>query len=136
MLNREGNLYSCYFEKDMEIQGYQIHNKFGRTPRNKFMIPAVFYPGGRLRFFIASSDVMIQGIPCKKGVFGVFPGTFTELYKNGNLKSCTLSKDAEIGGRSVSAGSEITLSEDGDVKLLNDSWRRRIDLRVSEALGF
>jgi len=122
MLNREGNLYSCFFEKDMEIQGYPVHSRFGRTPRNQFEIPTVFYPDGRLRGFIASSDVMIQGIPCKKRVLGFFSGTFIELYENGNLKSCTLSKDAEIGGRSISAGSEVALSEDGEATIRNDAY--------------
>ena len=68
LLDGEGDLYGCFFEKDAEIQGYTIPKRSGRTTKNQFEFPTVlFYPGGRLRGFMASSDVMIQGISCKKG---------------------------------------------------------------------
>jgi hypothetical protein len=113
--------FSCTFPEDMEIHGYQIRNKR----------PVTFYQSGRLKSFFPPSNVMIQKIPCRKG-----KETPIFLFENGNLDRCTLSMDADIDGRRISARSAISMSEDGKVNILNDSWKRRTLLWFAGLFGY
>ena len=71
----------------MEFQGYSCKALNEQYTR--------FYLDGRLERFASPSDIMIQGIPCRKSA------SVIHLYENGNLKMCILSEDAEIEGRSI-----------------------------------
>jgi hypothetical protein len=130
LLNEERTLY--FLPEDTEIQGYLTMSSL-----SWLRIPVYFYPSGRLRGFFSPSNVVIQGIPCRRLNSGFLlrtplaVDTSILLHENGNLRRCTLSGDAQIDGRIISAGSEISLSEDGDVTGLNDSWRRRMSSWVT-----
>jgi hypothetical protein len=137
-LDEEFNLLTAHFSEDAEIQGYVVNKttSSGWLRGEQTRYNAMFYPGGRLRSFFSPSNVIIQGIPCKKTVSGFRNGTPISLYENGNLNTCTLSRGVEIDGRSMSAGNMVALSEDGKVTTVNDSLMRSIDLWINEFLGF
>jgi hypothetical protein len=44
--------------------------------------------------------------------------------------------DAEINGQYISASSEIKISEDGDITILDDSWGRRTSMRFAGLFGY
>ena len=105
-------------------------------------VPALFRPSGRLAVCYSNSDITIQGIPCRKTKFGLMSSTplrvhsLIHLREDGSLMRCTLSRDAEIGGQSISAGTEIQISEDGEVMVIIDSWQRRTRLWVAGIFGY
>jgi hypothetical protein len=131
-----------YFSEDMEIQGFQVSAKSKRLG-GTVSTYTTFYPNGRLRQFFSPSNVTIDGIPCRRLNSGWMTmglpkvsnplriDTSIALHEDGKVKYCTLSSDAEIGGRSLSAGSEIRVSEDGEVTILDDSPARRMKLRIA-----
>jgi len=129
--DKELNIKWCFFQKDTTIQGYLLKGSSAATEG----IPTVFYPSGRLENFYSPSDITIQGIPCRNGGFFDVIGVRIHLYENGNLKECTLSKNAEINGRNMLAGSVINISEDGQATIVNDSWKRRTWLRINGIIG-
>ena len=133
VLNEELNEYFYYFPEDTEIQGYLTMSRLSWLE-----IPVRFYPDGRLRGFYSRSNVVVHGIPCRRlnsGFVLRLPRLPTDtgiaLHENGNVRRCTLSRDAQIAGLNISAGSDIRISEDGEVTILNDSWRRRTGLWIT-----
>ena len=129
--DEELNLKWYFFQKDTKIQGYLVTGHSAATEG----IPTLFYPNGRLENFYSPSDITIQGIPCRKGGSFDVIGVRISLYENGNLQGCTLSRKAEIDGRNIPAGSKINISEDGQVAILDDSWKRRTWLRINGIFG-
>ena len=65
-LDYELNLKFAFFPEDTEIQGYLLHNMYGRGPGGALTIYAWFYPDGRLQGFYSRSNVMVQEIPCRR----------------------------------------------------------------------
>jgi len=132
----ETDSYLYFFPENTEIQGFQILSK-ARRLGGSLEIPSSFYPSGRLRAFYSTSNVIIQGISCRKANFGLLASTPLRaettivLHENGNLRRCTLSIDTEINGLNISAGSEIRISEDGDVTIVDDSFKRRTTLWIT-----
>ena len=131
-----------FFPENTEIQGFQILRKIKRLGGTVGM-PAIIYPSGRLKRFYSPSNVSIHGIPCRRSNSGLMIislptlnplriDTAIQLHENGNVQRCTLSEDAEIDGLSISAGSKILLSEDGEVTILDDSPARRTKLRIAD----
>ena len=123
VLDEDLNLKYCSFPKDTEIQGYLCKGGAGGSEGTS----TAFYHGGRLKAFYAPSNVMIQGIPCGKGFSSPI-----YLHENGNLKECTTSSNLKIGTLSIPARSDIAISEDGEVTILDDSLARRMKLRIAE----
>ena len=134
-LDEKFNIKYGFFPEDTEIQGHLVHNRSGRRLGGELYVGAWFYPNGRLQGFYSPSNVMIQGIPCRKIYSGVFTATPIQLHENGNLRSCTLSRDAVIDGRSISAGSAVTLSEDRKITKQDDSWKGTVELWVAGIFG-
>ena len=133
-----GNIWSYFFPMDTNIQDIScVGGKSGSVD-----IPAGFYSSGRLRGCYTPSNVTIQEVPCRKGKPGFLASTPLRiptpivLHENGNLMVCTLSRDAEIDGQSISAGSQIAMSQDGQVTIQDDSWQRRTGLWVAEIFGY
>ena len=79
---------------------------------------------------------MVQEIPCRKIYNGLFAHTPIQLHENGNLRNCALSRDAEIDGQIIPAGRTVTLSEDGKVSKLDDSWKGMIELWAAGIFGY
>ena len=134
-LDEKLNIKSCFFPEDTEIHGYLVHNRSAGRPGGELYVGARFYHNGRLQGFYSPYNVTIQGIPCRKIYAGFFTATPIQFHENGNLRSCTLSRDAVIDGRSISAGREVTLSEDRKITKLDDSWKRTVELWVAEIFG-
>ena len=122
--------YFQYFSEDTAIQGYMTMSD---VISNSLRIPVIFHTNGRLAAFWSRSNVEIQGIPCRRLNTGFVSRTnyarATDIYlnENGNLTRCTLSQGAEINGRRISAGSDIRISEDGEVTIINNNWDRRMN---------
>ena len=120
-LRKDGHSYG--FPKDMEFQGYLC-----KTLRDPIGHYTRFYLNGRLERFASPSDIMVQGIPCRKSSSGI------ALYENGNLKECMLSDDAKIEGRSIPAMSTVYLSEDGKLRLVDNRFVRRYFLKAMNSI--
>ncbi len=105
-LNPDQTLRYCAFSEDVKIQEYVCDGGKGGSEG----VTTGFYPSGRLESFFSPNDIEIQGIPCKGGPFNAI-----YFYENGNLKEITLSKDAVIGGRALSAGQRVSIDEAGRV---------------------
>jgi hypothetical protein len=106
-LHPDQTLQFCSFPEETTIQGYVCDGGWGGSEG----VSTSFYPSGKLASFYMPKNAVIQGIPCQAGSFRpIF------LYENGNLKQCTLSQDADIGGRNVTAGQTVVLDEGGQVK--------------------
>jgi hypothetical protein len=106
-LNSDQTLRFCAFPEDVNIQGYLCDGGKGGSEG----LTTGFYPGGRLSSFFSPKDIEIQGIPCKGSLYS--PICF---FENGNLREFTLSKDAVIGGRSLSGGQRVVFNEQGHVQ--------------------
>ena len=135
-LDDELKLKYAYFLEDTEIQGYLLHNRYGRRPGGALTISAWFYPDGRLQGFYSRSNVMVQEIPCRKIYNGLFAHTPIQLHENGNLRNCTLSRDAEIDGQIIPPGITVTLSEDGKISKLDYSMKVVIELLAAGTFGY
>jgi hypothetical protein len=105
-LNPDQTVRFCSFPEDTVIQGHVCHGTGGAKGAT-----ASFYPSGRLGGFYPPADVEIQGIPIKAS-----PINGVGLHENGSLREFTLSRDAVISGRSLSAGQHVVLDEQGNVK--------------------
>jgi len=137
-LSEERNVHAWFFPNDTIIQDIPCQGgKIGSVS-----IPTFVSTNGRLLECYSSSNVTIQDIPCRNSKFSFmsrtpFHKTSPIIFReNGNLRRCTLSRDAEIDGQSISAGSEINISEDGEVMIHDDSWQRRTILWVAGILGY
>jgi len=139
----EDSDYQIYFfPNDTNIQGIPcIGGNYGSAK-----VPTRFYYDGRLSACYSAYNVTIKGIPCRKTKFGILsrlpnalsPLKSTEIYLNesGSVRRCTLSMEAEINEQVISAGSEIRISADGELTILDDSWKRRTSLWFAGLFGY
>lgn len=102
-LNEKGALILCAFPCDMEIQGHMCRGTGG--PKG---VQVSFYENGALKIFFSPETVVIQGVPCKGGVFN-----YIELHENGDLKACTLSGNTVINGVQYDKGERVRFDEKG-----------------------
>ncbi|MFK7819714.1 MAG: hypothetical protein AB8G99_13425 [Planctomycetaceae bacterium] len=102
--DNDSRLTACHFPGNQTIQEHVCLGTGGGVKG----ATVKFYPGGRLRLFFSPTDVTVQGIPCKGGLF-----KYIGLHESGGLKRCTLSKGATIGGKDLPKGTAIELDESG-----------------------
>ena len=106
MVDREGDIYICFFSRDTEVQGYPCRGSImGREG-----IQTSFHKNGKLNCFFPRKDVEIDGILCKGSVFHL-----TGLHDNGKLRNCTLAKTIIINGKEYQKGAKITLDIKGNI---------------------
>ena len=106
MLDKEGNIYICFFSKDTEVQGYPCRGSImGREG-----IQTSFHKNGKLNCFFPRKDIEIDGILCKGSVFHL-----TVLHNNGRLRSCTLAETTTIHGSEYKMKSKISLDREGKI---------------------
>lgn len=91
---------------DMEIQGHLCDGSGGYKGTH-----TGFYESGKLRSYFAPKDVVIDGVPCKSTLFENI-----NLYENGKLQQCKLSKDYERNSKKYKKGSILSFDENGNVK--------------------
>ena len=103
--NLEGQLLSCHFPEEQTIQGHVC-----RGTGDGAKGPVVnFYPSGRLKFFFAPENCVIQDVDCAGGLFSGIG-----LHESGKLKSCTLSNSLTIDGTKYPSGTLLRLDEEGN----------------------
>jgi len=87
---------------DTEVQGYQISNRNRMIPWHMSL-----YCGGELRSFRSVTDIEIDGIPCsyKQNI---------ELFPDGSLMSCHLSRGIQGQESRFQAGSRIMMDRQGN----------------------
>lgn len=102
--NELGVVTVCAFPRDTEVQGHLCRGSGG--PEG---VETAFYPDGALKQYFLRQDTVIDGIPCKAGVFG----ESIELHENGRLKACALSKDLVRGGRTYPRGTRLHFAAAG-----------------------
>lgn len=102
----KGTIFNIALPQNTEIQGFLCKGTGG--PKG---VQVGFYPSGRIRCFFAPKDVEINGIPCKGSVFHII-----HLHENGQLKSCTLSRDIRIDGVNRSKGEKLHFDTEGPLK--------------------
>ncbi len=100
----EGVLSSCHFPQNQTIQGHECRGTGGGSKG----AVVNFYPDGELKQYFAPSDIIIQDIPCRGGLFDS-----VHLYRDGRLKQCTLAEAATVDGQSLKSGTRIELDQDG-----------------------
>ena len=96
-----GTPENVFLSADTEVQGYQI------SSRNR-MLPwqLSLYCGGELRNFRSAIDLEIDGIPCSHR-------QDIELYPDGRLLSCHLSRGIQGKDNNFPAGSRIMMDRHG-----------------------
>ena len=97
----------CAFPRDTSVQGHLCRGGCGGSEG----VQAAFYPDGALKQYFLRHDTEIQGIPCKAGSVT----ESIELYENGRLKACALSRDLSQGGRTRPAGARIRFDPEGAI---------------------
>jgi len=85
--DRNGNILTCVFPNDVEIQGHLCRGGRGGVTG----IQTSFHKNGILSSYFSREDVVVNGIPCLGSVFHPI-----RLHKNGQLQSCTLSRAVVI----------------------------------------
>jgi hypothetical protein len=104
--NSEGRSgYICAFPYNYEVQGYLCGGSGGYKGTH-----TGFYANGKLRSFFPPEDTVINDILCKASSF-----TSVELYENGNLKSCKLSKDYQADGKKYKKGRVVEIDKSGKI---------------------
>jgi len=102
-----GAVTVCAFPRDTEVQGHLCKGGWGGSEG----VQAAFYPDGALKQYFLTADTVIDGLPCKAGAFN----ESVELYANGRVKACALSRAFSIGGRTFPKGARLRLSPEGRV---------------------
>ncbi len=97
----------CAFPRDTEVQGHVCKGGWGGSEG----IQAAFYPDGALKQYFLRADTDIQGVPCKAGAFN----ESVELYANGRIMACALSRDFVSGGRTYPKGARVRFNPEGRV---------------------
>ncbi len=105
-LDKEGDIYICFFSKDTEVQGYLCKGSIMGLEG----ITTSFHKNGKLSCFFPRKSVEINGIPCKRSVFHL-----TGLHDNGRLRNCTLDKTMIINGKEYQKGTKIKLDKEGKI---------------------
>jgi hypothetical protein len=110
-------LQYCSFPANTEIQGFLCKGGIGGSEG----AGTSFYPSGRLKGFSAPQDIVINGIPCQASLFNPI-----YLHESGNLKACTLFKEAVVGGKNMPEGQIVRLNEKGEVESVQapTMWKR------------
>jgi hypothetical protein len=101
----DGVVKVCAFPRDIEVQGQLCRGSGG--PEG---VQAAFYPDGALKEFFLARDTLIQGIPCKAGIFESI-----QLHEDGRLKSCTLGEDIVRDGQAYRKGARLRLDRGGQI---------------------
>jgi hypothetical protein len=104
--NGNGEITVCAFPRDTDIQGHMCRGSGG--PKG---VQAAFYPDGSLKEYFLRQDTLIQGIPCKGGLFN----RSIHLHKNGRLKECVLSEELARDGCTYSVGTHLHFDSDGHI---------------------
>jgi hypothetical protein len=102
--DRIGNVKTCVFPADVEIQGRLCFGGKGGVAG----IQTSFHKNGSLKSYISRKDVVVNGIPCLGGVS--YPIT---LYKNGQLQSCTLARTVVIEDQELLKKTRINFDDSG-----------------------
>ena len=102
--DRHGNIKTCNFPRDVEIQGHLCRGGRGGLEG----VQTSFYENGSLESYFSRKDVVINGIPCLGSVF--HPIT---LHENGQLKRCTLAVTTVIEGVEYLRKTRITFDSHG-----------------------
>jgi hypothetical protein len=103
ILTKEGHIRICQFPKDTEIQGHLCKGGWG----GRSGCTTGFYKNGKLKHFFSREDILIEGVPCKRG--GVI------LHDNGRLKKCKLTEDTVRNGTKYKRNSKMNFDEEGAV---------------------
>jgi hypothetical protein len=104
--DQNGVVTVCAFPRDTEVQGHLCRGSGG--PKG---VQSAFYPSGALKQYFLRHDTLIQGIPCRGGLFN----ESIELYENGGLKGCALSEDLVRDGRRYAKGTRLRFGPEGQV---------------------
>jgi hypothetical protein len=101
--------YMIYLPEDTKIQGYMVRHK------GSFMqdYHVDFYKHGALKGFKPTTDIVIDGIPCRGGK----KNSWISLFPDKKLQSCFLSRDFEIENKSYNKGSQLTFNAKGNVTI-------------------
>ncbi len=91
----------CVLPNDDFFQGYLCKGGGGKSG-----VRTSFYKNGNLKSFFSPKDIEISEIPCKGGIFH-----YIELFENGNLKNCTLSKPIKLNGKKYKKGEKISFEK-------------------------
>jgi hypothetical protein len=102
-----GNVTVCAFPRNTKVQGHLCKGGWGGSEG----VQAAFYPDGALKQYYLTVDTEVQGVPCKAGALN----ESVELYANGRIKACALSRDFVSGGRTYTGGSRVRFSPEGRV---------------------
>jgi hypothetical protein len=98
--------YICAFPNDYKVQGYLCQGSGG--PKG---ISTSFYDSGKLRSFYPPEDITLYGIPCEASLL-----SNVNLHENGKIRSCKLSEDYRVDGKTFKKGRVIELDESGKPK--------------------
>jgi hypothetical protein len=106
---REDKPAFTFLSRDTRIDGYTCRG-------GGHDWSTAFYPSGELKVCWLASDQEVQGVPCMRASFfhDVFGGTVGAFfYKNGKLRTCKVSRSANIQGRDFGRGEHIFLDANG-----------------------
>lgn len=101
-----GHITYCAFPTATLVQGHWCRGTGG--PKG---VTTSFYPSGALKQFFPERSVVIDGVPCRTGIFH----GWVELHENGRLKATLLDAEFERGGRRYRRGTWIEFDQDGNV---------------------
>lgn len=104
-LHPNGSLQSCYFSKDITVQGLPLTGGYMK-------VTTAFDGNGRITFCCLSKPTEIQGIPCAASVFKP-----VYLHSSGKVKKCTLSRDHTIDGKDYKKGATLEFEPNGTLKI-------------------
>jgi hypothetical protein len=96
---------TCVFPNNYFHQGYICKGGGGSTG-----VQTSFYPNGRLEYFFAPYNLIIDGIPCRGSNF-----TVIGLHENGSLKECTLAEDYKAAESTYKKRTQLCFSETGEI---------------------
>ena len=112
-VEQQGVVKLIYPSKAVEVQGYLIRER--KHTNDHFSIDE----NGNLLFFAPQNDIEIDGIPCR-GQKDV------QLFQDGELMRCYLSKSFEINGVIYKNDSHLLFDEQGNVEIFNMSLFNKI----------
>jgi hypothetical protein len=102
-----GTVTVCAFPKDTEVQGHLCRGGWGGSEG----VQAAFYPDGALKQYFLARNSVIQGVPCKAGSLN----ESVELFENGRIRACVLSRDFRIGARTYPQGARVHFNQEGAI---------------------
>jgi hypothetical protein len=102
--DRNGNIITCIFPRDVEIQGHLCRGGKGGTEG----VQTTFHKNGSLSSYFSREDIVVNGIPCLGSV--LHP---VRLHANGQLQSCTLSRTVVIESMELLKKTRISFDDSG-----------------------